>query len=272
MPGTGRRLQQLCSLVRDTFDEGELKQLVMFELDLDLDAIVPPGKLDMRVFDLLVYAERHGQLVPLAEALSRNREYRTDLRRFVEALVRDPDGGAVLCETCPHRTPPTGATAANATPPPADAVKSFGVGAAPTGEGEQPAVEEPRPPKPPKPGPDPDDPQKGRWGGQPERDGRRLGAELRGVYGGTFEFDLSVTSTDGSVLVGPVVFHVHDSYPRTAYHIRKVRDGARAVFEQVEAWGCYTVGAQVQKAGGGWTRLEYDLCDLPGLPKTFRAR
>src|SRR5262249_21374822 len=112
------------------------------------------------------------------------------------------------------------------------------------------------PPEPP-PIKDPDDPQRGRWGGQSPRNGRKLTATVtdssRQSY---FLCDFTVASTDGSVLEGPVVFHLHDSYPRCIIQIRKIREGKYATLEEVTATGVYTVGAQVKDAAGTWIGLE----------------
>jgi hypothetical protein len=125
----------------------------------------------------------------------------------------------------------------------------------------------------PAPGPilDPEDPQKGRWGGASEQRGRRLSAQLTDASRRLFSVDLTVSSTDGSILEGPVVFHLHDSFPKWIIHINKIRDGVRAVLEEVVAYGVFTVGAQVKDASGQWLGLELDLCDLAGLPDHFRS-
>ena len=80
-------------------------------------------------------------------------------------------------------------------------------------------------------------------------------------------FDAVVESVDGSPLQSPIVFHLHDSFARSAITIRKIREGRRAVLYEVNAYGAFTIGAQVRTARGDWTSLEYNLVDLPGLPK-----
>lgn len=59
------------------------------------------------------------------------------------------------------------------------------------------------------------DPQKGRWGGAPERGGRKLEAYVTDKTTTTIDVNLEVSSTDGSELVGPVFFHLHDKAPCT---------------------------------------------------------
>jgi hypothetical protein len=117
-----------------------------------------------------------------------------------------------------------------------------------------------------------DDLQKDRWGGSPERDGRRLEAELDEVDGDVFFVNLTVQSTDGSRLRPPVVFHLHDTFSRKTIHIRRIREDGRAVLEGVSAYGVFTVGVQVKTAKGKWTGLEYDLAQLRGLPRRFLRR
>ncbi|MHC2390853.1 hypothetical protein ACVMFA_009502 [Bradyrhizobium liaoningense] len=117
-----------------------------------------------------------------------------------------------------------------------------------------------------------DDPQKGRWGELPERNGRRLEATLKDSDRDTFDVDLTVRSTDQSPLEGPVLFHLHDSFPRKTIYIRRIRDGSFAVLEEVNTYGVFTVGAQVKASDGRWTGLELDLVNLKGLPRRFRDR
>jgi hypothetical protein len=117
-----------------------------------------------------------------------------------------------------------------------------------------------------------DDPQKARWGGLPERNGRRLEATLKDSDRDTFDVDLTVSSTDQSPLEGPVLFHLHDSFPRKTIYIRRIRDGKFAMLEEVNAYGPFAVGAQVKAADGRWVGLELDLVNLKGLPRRFRDR
>lgn len=113
---------------------------------------------------------------------------------------------------------------------------------------------------------DPEDPQRGRFGGVPERDGRRLSASVT-ADDGWFHLELRVESTDrAKPLAGQVVFYVHDTFPSERYTVR-VFDG-RAKLE-LTSYGAFTVGAL---ADGGCTPLELDLSTLEGAPKKFRER
>jgi hypothetical protein len=75
-----------------------------------------------------------------------------------------------------------------------------------------------------------------------------------------------------TLLEGPVLFHLHDSYPRKTIHIRRIREHRYAILEEVTAYGTFTVGAQVKAADGRWTRLEFDLATLKDLPQRFIGR
>jgi hypothetical protein len=116
-----------------------------------------------------------------------------------------------------------------------------------------------------------DDPQKDRFGGAAERKGRKLSVNLKDIGRTTFLFDVVASSTDGSLLEPPVIFHLHDSYAREKISIRRIRDDGSAVLEDVDSYGVYTIGAQVKDAAGNWTSLEFDLATLD-LPSRFLSR
>jgi hypothetical protein len=128
--------------------------------------------------------------------------------------------------------------------------------------------------KPPAAGPivHKEDVQKGRWGGASQRDGRSVHAVLESVERDVFYFSLVVESVDGSPLMPPVVFHLHDTFPRRVIHIRRIADRTRAEFSDVSAYGTFTVGVQVKTGSGQWTSLELDLSTLAGLPTRFLDR
>jgi hypothetical protein len=128
------------------------------------------------------------------------------------------------------------------------------------------------PPPLPGPGPYKDDPQRGRWGGNSEIRGRALKAVLESAEKSIFYFSLIVESTDGSELNSPVVFHLHDSYPRSIIHIRHIVDGKHATLSDWSAYGVFTVGVQVKDRTGTWISLELNLASLRGLPKRFLTR
>jgi hypothetical protein len=116
---------------------------------------------------------------------------------------------------------------------------------------------------------DPIDPQKGKWGGLPEANGRRL--MVRNVQEHEAErwcsFDLVVErSGDAEKLEGDVVFHLHPTFPQSDLVVQAQRSKAIC---RLTAYGAFTVGVE---ADGGATRLELDLATLDILPEWFRAR
>lgn len=273
-------MQQFSILILDSFKEDELRKVLRFELDVGLDDVVKPNEFGIRVFDLLEWASKNGRLVELAKALSKERQYRPDLKDFALALESGSAAESVECSFCPHKSLSTistgGRDVAGATKTDRGGTRSggkFAVTSSPFFTGSDVlATDLPKPPAVPKNAPE-DDPNRGRFGRKSERDGRALSAKLVKEYEQTFVFDLSVSATDGNPLAPPAIFFLHDTYPKPSYHIYPVRDdGLRIVFAGVEAWGTYTVGAQVRKALGGWTQLEYDLTDLSGLSAKFVGR
>lgn len=127
--------------------------------------------------------------------------------------------------------------------------------------------------EPPEPGPivHGDDPQKERWGGRAERDGRKIRVILKEQHErSTFEFDVLVESTDGSPLRPPVIFHLHDSYPRSKIAIRKIIDSRVATLLEVQSYGVFVIGAQAMDKSGNWVGLEFDLAALDHLAESFK--
>ena len=114
----------------------------------------------------------------------------------------------------------------------------------------------------------PDDPQRGRWGGQSNRDGWQLAGRVAEISRDWFSVQLEVGPEAGGDrrLTDKVEFHLHDSFGRP----RRVRsaEAGRARLD-LEAYGAFTVGAAVQQDG---TELELDLAELPDAPRRFRQR
>ena len=111
-----------------------------------------------------------------------------------------------------------------------------------------------------------DDPQKGRWGGLAECNGRKLSAVIKETPGEGFWYDvrLSVQTVDPNrKLQGMVIFHLHDTFTPEE-RVVPVRNG-EAVLD-FYAWGAFTVGVEADE---GRTRLELDLASVPGVPKGF---
>jgi hypothetical protein len=127
--------------------------------------------------------------------------------------------------------------------------------------------------RPPAPGPilHSDDPQKDRWGGRSQRDGREVRLVIDSVERDVFYFSAFVQSVDGTPLASPVVFHLHNSFPRSVITIRRVED-QQAALRSWNAYGVFAIGVQVKNSDGKWISLEIDLADAPGLPSRFKKR
>jgi hypothetical protein len=113
---------------------------------------------------------------------------------------------------------------------------------------------------------DTDDPQKGRWGGSPSRNGRVLTAAVREITEGWFEVTLTVTARTGTPLTGSVTFHLHPTCAEPEKTV-EVQDGVATLV--LTLWGSFTVGVE---ADDGRTMLELDLSQDPSFPHLFRIR
>jgi hypothetical protein len=114
-----------------------------------------------------------------------------------------------------------------------------------------------------------DDPQKGKWGGKPEVNGRKISANVRPTSFNEewFNVYLEVISTDANKpLIGEVVFHLHPSFPND---VEKVNAENNIAALNLVAWGAFTVGVECD---GGQTKLELDLAELPDAPHVFKSR
>jgi hypothetical protein len=112
------------------------------------------------------------------------------------------------------------------------------------------------------------DPQKGRWGGSPERGGWRLSAEVNELGVDWYSIVLTVQAKPGEQarLEDIVTFYLHSSFNQSLVKVQP-QDG-RAV-HSMAAYGAFTVGAVVEQDG---TRLELDLAELISVPESFRAQ
>jgi hypothetical protein len=116
---------------------------------------------------------------------------------------------------------------------------------------------------------DEDDPQKGKWGGHNELNGRRLQAKVTPAKGSDdwFSVLLEVVSADANrPLTGSVLFHLHPTFANPDRTVRVTQGVARL---SLLAYGAFTVGAE---ADNGETKLELDLSTLEDAPSTFRQR
>lgn len=113
---------------------------------------------------------------------------------------------------------------------------------------------------------DPEDPQKGRFGGSPSRNGLELSSRVMEGSPGWFEVLLQVRPIGDRTLPGTVDFYLHPTFGREMETV-KVVDGLASL--RLSAWGAFTVGAV---ADNGETELELDLSQDASLPSSFRER
>jgi|GEM_PF-6309349 len=115
------------------------------------------------------------------------------------------------------------------------------------------------------------DPNKGKFGGLAEVDGRKLTATIKPAAGpssSACKVRLSVKSTDGSrPLKGSVTFFLHPTFKeRKQYDVPVVNGVAQ---DEIISWGRFTVGAV---ADDGKTKLELDLAEVEGGTPKFYAQ
>ena len=115
----------------------------------------------------------------------------------------------------------------------------------------------------------PDDPQKGRFGGLRERNGRKLCAEVQNAVPRLYKVKLWVESTDpDNPLDADVVYYLHNTFRPSVFTIKVEEfEAGKAAVEPKMAWGSFTVGAVTDN---GKTLLEYDLALNTDFPLGFR--
>lgn len=112
-----------------------------------------------------------------------------------------------------------------------------------------------------------DDPQKGRFGGKPEVNGRKVSADVWQSRNSNRFFDilLRVVSADQSKpLTGSIIFYLHDTFRHPVVSV-KVKDGVAEL--RLISYGAFTVGVV---ADDGATLLELDLAQDVRFPRKFR--
>ena len=112
----------------------------------------------------------------------------------------------------------------------------------------------------------PDDPQKGKWGGFADNNGRHLRAEVvPGTLTNYYKVKLTVTGDPENPIKGLVKFHLHDTFNDPNPVIAVKNNMAELILNWV--YGAFTVGAETDN---GQTLLELDLSKLESAPKKFR--
>jgi hypothetical protein len=120
----------------------------------------------------------------------------------------------------------------------------------------------------------PEDPQKGRFGGKPEFNGRRLSAEVKpSSFPKFYNVKLIVESTDpdNNPLNSDVIFYIHDSFNPSIFTYTKSEFAAdgKVIEDDILSYGSFTVGVITDN---GQTLLELDLGEDKSFPEEFRRR
>lgn len=114
------------------------------------------------------------------------------------------------------------------------------------------------------------DPNKGKFGGKAESNGRRLTARVTSVSGNSelFLIQAQVTGSETAPLQDGtrVSFHLHPTFHHSIVQV-DVKNN-KAALERV-AWGAFTIGVKIE---GESTSLELDLAELADAPALFRSR
>ena len=118
----------------------------------------------------------------------------------------------------------------------------------------------------------PEDPQKGRFGGKSEVNGRKLSAEVKeSNIPNFYRVILTVESTSGNApLNTDVIFYIHDSFNPSVFTYKPSEFiGGKAIEDDILSYGAFTVGVITDN---GKTMLELDLSEDKKFPKQFRER
>jgi hypothetical protein len=118
--------------------------------------------------------------------------------------------------------------------------------------------------------PSKDDPNRGKFGGSPAREGHELRAAFRTVDAarGWVRVSLTVAGPEGAR--GQVRWWLHPTFDPAAERESPLRNGRAAL--TFVAWGAFTVGVQVEREGHAPVLLELDLATHPRAPTGFRDR
>jgi YLATT-like protein/pYEATS domain-containing protein involved in immunity len=117
----------------------------------------------------------------------------------------------------------------------------------------------------------PEDPQKGRFGGRAEVNGRRLRAEvIESNITNFYSVKLIVESTDPiRNLNSEVIFYLHDTFTPSVFTYKPEKPMPQIIKDDILSYGAFTVGVVTDN---GKTMLELDLSEDKRFPKEFRER
>lgn len=116
------------------------------------------------------------------------------------------------------------------------------------------------------------DPNADKFGKTPEKDGRALRAKIKQTSPKSAKcyVTLWVESTDpASPLKEPVKLYLHPTYGDEAEYELSVQNGVARDDEPIEAWGVFTVGAEVIGSSGKRVKLGLDLANVSGGSDRF---
>jgi len=116
-----------------------------------------------------------------------------------------------------------------------------------------------------------DDPQKGRFGGKAENNGRRLSAKVNTLpIDGFFEVTFWVESKDPAANpLSEVIFYIHDSFTPSVYSLTPNEFTSGKAEDNLLSYGAFTIGVVTD---GGRTLLELDLSEDTSFPLQFREQ
>ena len=87
---TGKQIEQFCDALLAAFDRSELEQLARIDLEENLEAIAGAGRLNVVVFELVMWAQRTGRGGELLAAAQRRRPTNAALAALAQELDAAP--------------------------------------------------------------------------------------------------------------------------------------------------------------------------------------
>ncbi|WP_153397668.1 YEATS-associated helix-containing protein [Chryseobacterium vaccae] len=111
------------------------------------------------------------------------------------------------------------------------------------------------------------DPQKGRFGGKNNVNGKTLSVDYDSyIIPGFLNLTIKVSADEGE-LTSDVYLFLHNSFARSIIHLEGY--GKKEVEYKIPSYGAFTIGAILDN---GDTLLELDIAELKNFPESFRNR